>query len=95
MLVLLVTTLLVVVAVHFMKLLEDTSWSWAGLFGAAGAIAGAIILAADKGALCPTMTATDTVPADKFASMMPGLVAMFSWKGGMCLLWGMAPKSST
>jgi hypothetical protein len=89
-LVLLVTALLVAAAVHFMKLLEDTPSAWAGLVGGALAILGAILLAADKGALCLTLTAIDTLPADKFDSMMPGLIAMFSFKGSMWLLWGMA-----
>jgi hypothetical protein len=88
--VLLGTTLLVVAAGHFMRLLEDTSWARAGLLGAALAILGAILLAADKGALCLTMTALDTLPEDQFALMMPGLIAMFSFKGWMWLLWGMA-----
>jgi hypothetical protein len=61
-LVTLATALLVVVAVHFMRLLDRTSCAWAGLIGAAVAVLGAIILAADKGALCLTMTALDTVP---------------------------------
>jgi hypothetical protein len=87
-LVMLSTALLVVIAMHFMKLLDRTSGAWAGLVGAAVAILGAIILAADKGALCLTMTALDTVPASKFAPMMPGLLAMFSLKGWMVLLWG-------
>ena len=82
------TALLVVVAVHFMKLLERTSWAWAGLVGAGVGILGAIVLAADKGALCLTMTALDTVPASRFALMTPGLLAMFSLKGWMVLLWG-------
>ncbi|PKQ37739.1 MAG: hypothetical protein CVT59_05560 [Actinobacteria bacterium HGW-Actinobacteria-1] len=89
-LVTLATALLVVVAVYFMKLLDRTSWAWAGLVGGAVAILGAVILAADKGALCLTMTALDTLPADEFARMMPGLLAMFSFKGWMPLLWGMA-----
>jgi hypothetical protein len=82
------TALLVVVAVHFMKLLERTSWAWAGLVGAAAGILGTIILAVDKGALCLTMSALDTVPAGKFAPMMPGLLAMYSHKGWLVLLWG-------
>jgi len=82
------TALLVVIAVHFMRLLDRTSWAWAGLVGGAVGILGAIILAADKGALCLTMSALDTVPASKFAAMMPGLLAMFSHKGWMVLLWG-------
>jgi hypothetical protein len=82
------TALLVVVAVHFMRLLERTSWAWAGLAGAAVGVLGAIFLAVDKGALCLTMTALDTVPAGKFAAMMPGLLAMYSHKGWLVLLWG-------
>jgi hypothetical protein len=84
------TALLIAVAVHFMKLLDRTTWAWAGLVGGAVAILGAVLLAADKGALCLTMTALDTLPADKFAQMMPGLLAMFSLKGWMALLLGMA-----
>ncbi len=82
------TALLVVIAGHFMKLLERTSAGWAGLVGASIGVLGAIILAADKGALCLTMTAIDTVPESEFAPMMPGLVAMFSLRGWMVLLWG-------
>jgi hypothetical protein len=88
-LVLLCTALLVVVASHFMGLLVKNGAAWAGLVGAALAILGAILLAADKGALCLTMSALDTVPEDKFSAMMPGLLAMFSKKGWMVLLWGM------
>ena len=46
------TVLLVVIALHFMKLLDRSSAALAGMIGAAVAILGAIILAADKGALC-------------------------------------------
>ncbi len=59
------------------------------MIGAALAVVGAILLAADKGALCLTMSALDTVPEEKFSAMMPGLLAMFSKKGWMILLWGM------
>lgn len=87
-LVLLSTALLVVIAVHFMKLLERTTARWAGLIGAAIAVVGAVVLAADKGALCLTMSAIDTVPDGELAGMMPGLLAMFSLRGWMALLWG-------
>jgi len=43
------TGLLIVVALHFMKLLDHSSGAWAGFTGAAVAILGAIFLAADKG----------------------------------------------
>jgi hypothetical protein len=87
-LVLLCTGLLVVVAVHFMNVLSDERGAWAGLVGAILAVLGAIILAADKGALCLTMSALDTLPDEEFSKMMPGLLAMFSKKGWMILLWG-------
>ena len=82
------TVLLVVIAIHFMKLLERSSAAWAGMIGAAVAILGAVILAADKGALCLTMSALDTLPENEFALMMPGLLAMFSFKGWLVILWG-------
>jgi hypothetical protein len=88
-LVMLSTALLVVIAVHFMKLLDRTAWAWAGFVGAAMGILGAIILAADKGALCLIMTALDTVSESQFAAMMPGLLAIFSLKGWMVLLIGL------
>jgi hypothetical protein len=81
--------LLVVIALRFMKLLErGGSAAWGGFIGAVLAIWGVIMLAALKGALCLTMSAIDTVPESEFAQMMPGLLAMFSRKGWMVLLWG-------
>ena len=88
-LVLLSTALLIVMSIHFMKILSQGSAAWTGLIGAVLAVLGAILLAADKGALCLTMSALDTVPEEKFSAMMPGLLAMFSKKGWMILLWGM------
>jgi hypothetical protein len=83
------TVLLVVVALHFMNLLEHKSAGWAGLIGAALAIYGAMILAVDKGALCLTLSALDTLPENQFAQFMPGLLAMFSKSGWLVLLWGL------
>jgi hypothetical protein len=88
-LVLLSTAPLIVMTIHFMKILGQGSVAWAGLIGAVLAVLGAILLAADKGALCLTMSALDTVPEEKFSAMMPGLLAIFSKKGWMILLWGM------
>jgi hypothetical protein len=87
-LVLLDTALLVVAAFHFMNILSGSRGEWAGFIGAILAVLGAIILAADKGALCLTMSALDTLPDAEFSAMMPGLKAMFSKKGWMKLLWG-------
>jgi hypothetical protein len=82
------TSLLIVVALHFMKLLDSSSLAWAGFVGAAIAILGAIFLAADKGALCLTMSAFDTLPEKVFGQIMPGVMAMFTKKGWLGLLWG-------
>jgi hypothetical protein len=81
-------SLLIAVALHFMKLLERSTGAWAGFIGAAIAILGAIILAADKGALCLTMSAFDTLPENVFAQIMPGVLAMFTKQGWLALLWG-------
>ncbi len=89
-LVLLNTALLVVPAVIFMNLLSQGSAAWAGGIGGVLAIIGVILLAADKGAFCLTMSALETLPEEKFTAMMPGLLAIFSKKGWMALLWGMA-----
>ena len=59
------------------------------MIGASLAIFGAMMLAADKGALCLTMSALDTLPENQFAQFMPGLLAMFSKSGWLVLLWGM------
>ncbi len=83
------TAVLVVLTLHFMRLLDRTSAAWAGLIGAALATLGACMLAADKGALCLTMSALDTLPESEFARMMPGLIAIFSFKGWMMLIWGL------
>jgi hypothetical protein len=83
------TTLLIVVALYFMKLLDQSSGAWAGFMGGAIAIVGAILLAADKGALCLTMSAFDTLPERVFEQIMPGVMAMFTKKGWLVLLWGM------
>lgn len=82
------TTLIIVVALHFMKLLDHSTGAWAGFIGAAIAILGAIFLAADKGALCLTMSAFDTLPESAFAQIMPGVLAMFTKQGWLVLLWG-------
>jgi hypothetical protein len=88
-LVLLSTAFLIVMAIHFMNILSSGSTAWAGMIGGVLAIFGAILLAADKGAFCLTMSALDTIPEEKFSAMMPGLLAIFSKKGWMILLWGM------
>jgi hypothetical protein len=87
-LVMLNTALLVVVALYFMKLLDRSSGAWAGFLGAVLAILGSLALAADKGALCLTMSALDEIADPEFTSMVPGLLAIFSKHGWLVLLWG-------
>ena len=83
------TGLLVVAALRFKEVLERHGAGWAGIVGATLAILGALMLAADKGALCLTMSALDTLPEAQFAQFMPGLLAMFSKSGWLVLLWGL------
>lgn len=83
------TTLLIVVAIHFMNLLSHGPLAWAGLLGGAMAVLGAIILAGDKGAFCLTMSALETIPDKQFDQMQPGLLAIFSKKGWLVLMWGL------
>ena len=83
------TGLLVIVALYFMKLLNNGSCAWAGFVGGVAAIFGSLMLAADKGALCLTMSALDSLSGSDFAQMMPGLLAMFSKQGWLVLIWGL------
>ena len=82
------TALLVVVALHFMKLLDHTTEAWLGFLGGALAVLGSLALAADKGALCLTMSALTELSDTEFTNMMPGLLAMFSKQGWLVLIWG-------
>jgi len=88
-LVTLCTGLLVVVALHFMTLQKNKATAWYGFIGGVLAILGALMLAADKGALCLTMSALDTLPEHEFQMMMPGLLAMFAKEGWLVLIWGL------
>ena len=88
-LVTLCTGLLVVVALHFMNLQRNKSTEWYGFIGGLLAILGALMLAADKGALCLTMSALDILPENEFEQMMPGLLAMFGKEGWLVLIWGL------
>lgn len=88
-LVLLCTGLLVVAAVQFMHVLSQGKGAWVGLVGGVLAVLGALILAADKGAFCLTMSALDNISDTEFSAMMPGLLAIFNKKGWMVLLWGL------
>jgi hypothetical protein len=48
---------------------------------------GAFILAVDKGALCLTMSAFDTLPEDQFNAFVPFLEVIVSKKGLLFIVW--------
>ncbi len=77
--------LLIIIAVHFMRLLENRS-AWWGLIGGILAVSGAIILAVDKAALCLVPSALDTLSEIQYQAMIPGITAMFAGKGGLWVL---------
>jgi hypothetical protein len=56
---------------------------WGGIIG----VFGAFILAVDKGALCLTMSAFDTLPEDQFADFTPYLQVIVSKKGLLFIVW--------
>jgi len=78
--------LLIVIAVHLMNLMEKKA-GWWGFLGGLLAVFGALILAADKGALCLVPSAFDTLPEADFRSLAPGIAAMFQYRGWLWLLW--------
>ncbi len=77
--------LLIVIALHIMHILEEKA-GWWGFVGGVLAIAGAIVLALDKAALCLVPSAFDTLPEAEFQAMIPGIKAMFEFKGWLRLL---------
>ena len=79
--------LLIVIAIHYLGALAGSSAEWAALIGAGMAVIGVIALAADKGALCLTMSAFDTLPEAEFVQLAPGLRTLYAKAGFMWLLW--------
>lgn len=78
--------ILIIIAVHFMNLLNEHA-PWWGFIGGVIAITGAVILAVDKGALCLVPSAFDTLPKADFLNLAPGIEAMFRYQGWLWLLW--------
>ena len=58
-----------------------------GFWGGVIALFGAFILAVDKGALCLTMSAFDTLPEDQFAGITPYLQVIVSKEGLLFIVW--------
>lgn len=56
---------------------------WGGIIG----VFGAFILAVDKGALCLTMSAFDTLPEDQFQNLIPYLEVIVNKKGLLWIVW--------
>jgi hypothetical protein len=71
-----------------MSLLGRFGRPWWGFVGGALAVLGSLALAADKGALCLTMSSLERLTDAEFKDMMPGLLAMFSKQGWLVLIWG-------
>lgn len=82
------TALMIVVAVHLGRVDTRHGAGWAALIGTALAVLGTTALAADKGALCLTMSALDQLTDREFAAARPALSAIFAKKGWLWLLWG-------
>jgi hypothetical protein len=80
--------MLIIVAFQFKGLLECRQAPWSGLIGGTLAVLGAVVLAADKGALCLTLSAFDTLPEYEFAALLPGLEALMAKKGWLFVMWG-------
>lgn len=56
---------------------------WGGIIG----VFGAFILAVDKGALCLTMSAFDTLPEDQFQDFIPYLEVIVTKAGLLWIVW--------
>ncbi len=82
------TALMIVVALHLGSIVTGHGAGWAGLLGTLLAVLGTVALAADKGALCLTMSALDGLSDREFAAARPALSAIFAKKGWLWLVWG-------
>ena len=83
---LLCVPLLIVVALKLMNLLKGRG-AWLGFIGCVMAVLGAIILAVDKTALCLVPSAFDTLTEAQFAQLLPGIEALFNYKGYLFIIW--------
>ena len=86
------TGLMIVVALYLGRVVTTHGAGWAGLVGTLLAVLGTVCLAADKGALCLTMSALDGLSDDEFAAARPALSAIFAKKGWLWLLLGHCPN---
>jgi hypothetical protein len=78
--------LLIAAATKIMSMLKERG-AWLGFIGGVLAIFGAVVLAVDKTALCLVMSAFDTLPEADFAQLLPGIKALFHFKGYLAILF--------
>ncbi len=78
--------LLIVAATKFMRMLNGRD-AWLGFIGGVLAVFGAVMLAVDKTALCLVMSAFDTVPEAEYVQLLPGIEALFHFKGYLAILY--------
>lgn len=78
--------LLIVIAAKFMRMLTGRG-AWLGFIGGVMGAFGAVLLAVDKTALCLAMSAFDTLPEVEFAQLLPGIEALFGFKGYLAILY--------
>ncbi|MEI6089410.1 MAG: hypothetical protein WCR42_03070 [bacterium] len=86
---LIVTFAVPVIIVYFigvMNLLQGKGKAL-GFWGCIIGVFGAFILAVDKGALCLTMSAFDTLPQNQFTTFMPFLQVIVSKEGLLLIVW--------
>jgi hypothetical protein len=50
-------------------------------------VCGGVILTIDKTALCLVPSAFDTLPEEQFSQMLPGIGALFDYRGWLVLIW--------
>ncbi len=76
---------LIIIALHLMNLLSEKR-PLTSLIGGAAAVAGAVILAVDKGTLCFVPSAFDSVGPELYDGLLPGIKAMFDLRGYLWIL---------
>ena len=78
--------LMVVVSLKFMGLLNGRG-AWLGFIGCAMVVCGGVILTIDKTALCLVPSAFDTLTEAQFAQLLPGIEALYGYKGYLFIIW--------
>ena len=78
--------LMIVVALKLMGLLKGRG-AWLGFIGCVMVVLGGIILTVDKTALCLVPSAFDTLTEAQFEQLVPGIEALFAYKGYLFIIW--------